>query len=97
MFRIKLYTASVSEETRQIAAGLEKAIASLCNNDFSMEVINVLEHPELADRDGILATPTAVRFFPEPQVRVIGSFRNMGRVLEKLGLKGTRQQDQPAA
>jgi circadian clock protein KaiB len=50
-------------------------------------VIDLLEHPQLAEGDQILALPTLVRKLPEPMKRIIGDLSNEERVLVGLDLK----------
>jgi len=71
----------------------ERAIANLrrlCEHEFAgryeIEVIDVLEHPELAEQERILATPTLVRFLPPPLRRVIGDLSDSDKVLLGLDL-----------
>lgn len=68
------------------------AIANLkriCEADlagrYTLEIIDVLEHPELAERDKILATPTLIKQLPPPLRRVIGDLSDREKVL--LGLE----------
>jgi circadian clock protein KaiB len=49
-----------------------------------VEVIDVLEHPALAEHDKILATPTLVKRLPEPIRKIIGDLSDREKVL--LGL-----------
>jgi circadian clock protein KaiB len=52
-----------------------------------LDVIDVRAHPELAEQDKILATPTLVRKAPPPPRRVIGDFSDTERVLSALGIE----------
>jgi circadian clock protein KaiB len=69
----------------------ERAIANLrqiCDTDlrgeYELEIIDVLEHPQLAEDEKILATPTLIKRLPPPLRRVIGDLSDRDRVL--LGL-----------
>jgi circadian clock protein KaiB len=50
-------------------------------------VIDLLENPQLARGDQILATPTLVRKLPEPIKRIIGDLSNTERVLVGLNIR----------
>jgi circadian clock protein KaiB len=54
---------------------------------FRIEVIDLLEHPQLARGDQILAVPTLVRKLPEPIRKIIGDLSNTERVLVGLDLR----------
>lgn len=69
----------------------EKAIANLrriCEEDlkgqYELHIIDVLENPQLAEDEKILATPTLIKRLPPPLRRVIGDLSDKDKVL--LGL-----------
>ena len=69
----------------------ERAIANLrrlCEEElegcYQLEIIDILEHPQLAEDERILATPTLVKQLPPPLRRVIGDLSSRDKVL--LGL-----------
>ena len=85
-FRLYLY---ISGETTNSAAGAW-SVKSLLNEAFrgrySLEVINVLDHPQRAENDNILATPTLIKAAPPPERRVIGDLPDKEKVAAVLGL-----------
>ncbi len=82
----KLYvvnTASASQKTiRHIKKILEKA-----GIKYSLEVIDVLENPELAVDAGIAATPTLVKEAPPPIKKIVGRLDDKSKILADLGIK----------
>ena len=52
---------------------------------YKLEIIDVLEHPQVAEEDRILATPTLIKQLPPPLRRVIGDLSDKDKVL--LGLE----------
>ena len=67
-----------------------RSVRSLCEElgaGSDLEVIDVLEHPEQADADRIVATPTLIRLAPLPARRVIGNLSDRTAVLDSLGLE----------
>jgi circadian clock protein KaiB len=57
---------------------------------YAFEVVDVLERPDLADEDGIFATPALVRRSPEPVRKLIGDLSDRALVLESLRLGSGR-------
>lgn len=55
------------------------------NGQYELEIIDVLEHPQRAEDDKILATPTLIKQLPPPLRRVIGDLSDKEKVL--LGLE----------
>ncbi|MFL6183181.1 MAG: circadian clock KaiB family protein, partial [Actinomycetes bacterium] len=52
-----------------------------------IEIIDLMENPQLGQGDQILATPTLVRRLPEPMKKIIGDLSNSERVLVGLDLR----------
>ena len=57
------------------------------NGRYELEIIDLLETPQLARGDQILAVPTLVRRLPEPVKKIIGDLSNTERVLVGLDLR----------
>ncbi len=49
-------------------------------------IIDVLDHPEMAENDGIMITPTLIKESPPPVRRIIGDLSDKKRVLEELDI-----------
>jgi circadian clock protein KaiB len=62
----------------------------LCDEHFAgdcdLDVIDVLQRPELAEEQRIFATPTLVKESPVPSRRVIGDLTEIRKVLSGLDL-----------
>ena len=54
---------------------------------YTIEVIDLLKQPQLAEGDQIFAIPTLVRKFPEPIRKIIGDLSNEERVLVGLNIR----------
>lgn len=54
---------------------------------YDLLVVDVLERPQLAEDEKILATPTVVKELPHPIRRIIGDLSDSERVLLGLDLK----------
>lgn len=72
----------------------ERAISTLkrmCEEDFSgryvLEVVDVLEHPEIAREEQIMVTPTLIKKLPPPMRSVIGDLTDKSKILLGLDLK----------
>ena len=80
----------ISGHTARAAQAIE-ALKRLCeeelSGDYEMEVIDVLESPELAENAKILATPTLVKQLPPPLRRMIGDLTDVQKVLVGLDLR----------
>jgi circadian clock protein KaiB len=61
---------------------------------YDLIVIDVLEQPQLAEDDKVLATPTLIKQLPPPLRRVIGDLSDKDKVL--FGLEVRPGSDNPA-
>ncbi|RYG28947.1 MAG: circadian clock protein KaiB, partial [Chitinophagaceae bacterium] len=59
-------------------------------DEYSLEVIDLLVHPQLAAGDQILAIPTLVRKVPVPIRKIIGDLSNEEKVLVGLDLRSVK-------
>lgn len=84
---LKLYvTGKTSRATEAIRKTSE--IVDHFLTDARLEVVDILERPDLAERDRIIATPTIVRVSPPPIRKVIGDISDPHTLLNGLGLMG---------
>jgi circadian clock protein KaiB len=57
------------------------------NGRYSIEVIDLIDRPQLSKGDQILAIPTLVRKLPQPVRKIIGDLSDTNRVLVGLDLR----------
>jgi circadian clock protein KaiB len=68
-------------------ANLKKICEEHLAGKYRIEVIDLLEHPQLARGDQIIALPTLVRKLPVPIRKIIGDLSNTERVLVGLDIR----------
>jgi circadian clock protein KaiB len=90
-YSLKLFVTGASSRTGAAIANLNRICEQELGGDYQLEIIDVLEHPDLAEDEKILATPTLIKSLPLPLRRVIGDLSNTERVL--LGLEVHSQED----
>jgi circadian clock protein KaiB len=86
VYILKLYIAGQTPKSKAALANLKKICAEHIHDKYSIEIIDLLENPQLAKGDQILAIPTLVRKLPEPIRKIIGDLSNTERVLVGLDL-----------
>jgi circadian clock protein KaiB len=70
----------------------EKAIDTLSNicdligENAEMTIIDILEDPEEAEKDKILATPTLLKTYPPGTRRIVGDLYDIDKVIRGLDL-----------
>lgn len=84
---LRLYVAGQTKKSLAAFANLKKICEENLCGRYRIEVIDLLENPQLAKGDQILAVPTLVRKLPEPIKKIIGDLSNTERVLVGLDLR----------
>ncbi len=85
VFTLKLYVTGETLASRTAIRNLHEICETyLDEGRYTIEVINVIDHPQLAENEKIVATPTLIRELPHPMQRIIGDLSDRDRVL--LGL-----------
>jgi circadian clock protein KaiB len=85
-YTLRLYVAGQTKKSLAAFANLKKICEEHLCGRYKIEVIDLLENPQLAKGDQILAVPTLVRKLPEPIKKIIGDLSNTDRVLVGLDL-----------
>lgn len=85
-WELRLYVAGQTPRSRDAVAHLERICEEHLQGRYSIEVIDLLEHPTLAVGDQIIAIPTLVRRLPAPMKKIIGDLSNVERVVVGLNL-----------
>ena len=86
-WQLKLYVAGTTARSTAALENLKRLCEEHLAGRYSIEVIDLLQNPQLAAGDQILAVPTLVRKFPEPLRKIIGDLSNQERVLVGLDVK----------
>jgi circadian clock protein KaiB len=86
-YNLRLYVAGQTPKSITALANLKNICEQHLTGRYRIEVIDLLQQPQLAAGDQILAVPTLVRRLPEPLKRIIGNLSNMERVLVGLDLR----------
>jgi circadian clock protein KaiB len=87
IFDLRLYVAGQTPKAIRAFANLRKICDEHLAGRYRIEVIDLLEDPQLGRGDQILALPTLVRKLPQPIKRIIGDLSNTERVLVGLDLR----------
>ena len=85
-FRLRLYVADASPKSLKALANLKRLCEETLRPGYEIEVIDLVEHPQLAAADEILAVPTLVRRLPAPMRKIIGDLSDSERVIVGLQL-----------
>jgi circadian clock protein KaiB len=86
-YQLRLYVAGQTPKSALAFRNLKRICEDHLQGRYAIEIIDLLENPQLARGDQILALPTLVRRLPEPIKKIIGDLSNTERVLVGLDLR----------
>ena len=86
-WELRLYVAGKTPRSRTALNNLKKYCETHLKGLYSIEVIDLLVNPQLAEGDQIFAIPTLVRKVPEPMRKIIGDLSNEEKVLVGLNIR----------
>jgi circadian clock protein KaiB len=89
---LKLYVTGQTANSQKAIENLKSVLKTELNGLYSLEVIDVLKNPQLAEEDKILATPTLAKVLPPPVRKIIGDLSSIEKVL--LGLDLTVEKEE---
>jgi len=90
IWELRLYVAGQAPRSIAAFTNLKKICDEHLAGRYRIEVIDLLQHPQLAAGDQIVAVPTLVRKLPEPLRRIVGDLRDTERTLVGLQLRTAR-------
>jgi circadian clock protein KaiB len=84
-YLLKLYVTGKTPRAEKAIANLRRICEEDLNGRYELQIIDVLEHPQLAEDEKILATPTLIKRLPPPLRRVIGDLSRQGQGAARAG------------
>src|SRR5204862_7293646 len=88
-WHLRLYTAGQSPKSLAAFVNLKRLCEEHLEGRYTIEVIDLTRHTQLAAGDQIVAIPTLVRKLPEPLRRIVGDLSNTERTLVGLQLRSS--------
>jgi circadian clock protein KaiB len=84
---LRIYVAGDSPKMNDAIKKLKEVCDEHLKGRCTIEVIDLLKHPQLAAGEQILAIPTVVRKLPEPVKRLIGDLTITEKVIVGLDIR----------
>jgi circadian clock protein KaiB len=83
---LKLFITGHTPRSELAISNLQRICEERLRNHYELDIIDILEHPQLAEQEKILATPTLIRLSPPPVRRLIGDLSDTEKVIMGLNL-----------
>lgn len=86
-WELRLYVAGQTPKSVAAFANLRRICEEQLGGRYQVEVIDLLEHPEMARTEQIVAIAALARKLPEPMWKIIGDLSDVERTLVGLRLR----------
>lgn len=90
---LKLYITGMTPRAERAVANLRRICDEELGGQYKLIVVDVLEQPQLAEDEKILATPTLIKVLPAPLRRIIGDMSDTEKVLLGLDMVVQKQSE----
>jgi circadian clock protein KaiB len=85
--KLTLYITGQTPNSQRAIANMQRICEEELGGDYELVIVDVLERPQLAEDERILATPTLTKELPLPLKRIIGDLSDTEKVLLGLDLQ----------
>jgi circadian clock protein KaiB len=85
-YLLRLYVAGATRRSLAAIQDVQRLCEARLAGQYTLEIIDIHQQPELARADGVVATPTLVKHEPPPARRLVGGGFAEPRVLSALGV-----------
>lgn len=86
LYTLRLFVAGTTWLSQRAVENLRLVCDERLAGRVDLEVIDIYQQPELAERYQVIATPTLVKLAPAPRRSIVGDLSNRNRVLRGLNL-----------
>jgi circadian clock protein KaiB len=84
---LKLYVTGKTVRSENAIRNLKSICLNELKGEYELKVIDVLESPDSAEKDKVMATPTLIKSLPPPIRRLVGDLNDRDRVLLHLDIQ----------
>jgi circadian clock protein KaiB len=89
---LRLYVTGATPRSMRAISNIRKICEQYLAGRYDLEVVDIAEHPVLAEGEQIIAAPTLIKKLPLPLRRFIGDMSQTDRILLGLDLRKTSAQ-----
>lgn len=83
---LRLFVTGTTARSARAISNLRRVCEERLHGEYTLEVVDLYQSPQLATEHQIVAVPTLIKVLPLPLRRIIGDLANLERVLAGLDL-----------
>ena len=92
-YKLCLYIAGKTQKAERAMANLKKICEEELADQYTVEIVDLLKQPHLAEGEQIVAVPTLIKKLPAPLRTLVGDLSDKARVLVGLNIVPTTIED----
>lgn len=85
-YHLQLFITGASPNSVRAINNIKQICEAYLEDNYLLEIIDVYQLPELAEREQIIALPTLIKNRPDKSRRLVGDMSDTNKVLKGLGL-----------
>lgn len=86
-YLLRLYVAGKSKRSLRAIEKIQEIIAEHLEGRCELEIIDIYQHPELLEKEQIIAIPTLVKKLPPPLQKFVGDMADTEKLIVGLDLQ----------
>jgi len=92
-YSLQLFVTGRTQSSRRAIDTLNTLCAERLKDEHEIEIVDVLEFPQLAEQEKVMATPTLIKRLPTPSRRIIGDLSDHEKLLMGLDLPESKERN----
>ena len=88
-YLLKLFVTGASPNSVRAINNVKDICEKYLKDNYTLQVIDVYQIPEVAQQEQIIALPTLIKKSPAPERRLVGDMSDTAKVLRGLGISIT--------
>jgi circadian clock protein KaiB len=85
--KLILYIAGKTQKSIRAIENIRKYCEEHLKDSYTLEIIDLKDHPQLAEGEQIIATPTLIKKLPDPIKILVGDLSDKEKVLVGLNIQ----------
>lgn len=86
LYQLSLFITGASPNSVRAINNIKAICEEYLAGNYELEIIDVYQIPEIAQREQIIAVPTLIKKGPAPERRLVGDMSDTAKVLRGLGI-----------
>lgn len=83
---LRLFITGATPNSIRAVTNLRQICEAYLKGKYTLEIIDVYQQGEIAEREQLVALPLLIKEYPKPEKRIIGDLSDIPKVLKGLGL-----------